>query len=574
MEITLNSFESDYFVKLIGNFEKLLEDRRCKARQEMMKCRIEMETEFKFNMKNAAFHSLMTLRSKVYESTRKIKNINKEIDRRIEKMDTKESTKPDTLQNAEKNAEIMAIKSFKTKGKELNDQHMTSNQVYKTRNDEANLFMQEQKDSKLNFFAFNSCEMSNEPEVFEQFEVMDEAIVMKTKNEINEDQKNEKMQNSLLDPKFLEKSLDNKVIDWPLKSNYSTESNESTSLSESSFNDVYLNMKKSDEIDSICDIFGATSPPDNDKNVGNEEETEKISIEDRTGGCSFATMGPENEKQSKHQISLNDKTTENKTVIDVAANGIRAIAETRMAFNPEENEGKMDESSSCNTSIFNLKAEDSLSGTEIKFPISEEEMQAMKRIDLDEQSFEKSRVVDTGCNSKAKKGSNASDNLRYLECENNCHDSLHLPNVIDIAYSPRNPSKYYKFKIEREKRKHPNKINDLRQSESKQSVIEDSLANSLKILPQSADDSDDLWLVTPLENPWSPFTYMNNSGNDDELRFSYDTNTSKTDENIKGILFDESMNNNEEGREKSEMREGQKLKQKSRIPVKKTSKRI
>ena len=546
--------DDDYFLKLVENFEKLLDERRCRVRQEMMKCRIEMEAEFKLKMKNFAFQSIMNLRQKVNESNRKLKDICSENNRRISQLEIqKYPIDAIFTENCRSDMRGKEGGTLLKKETNLRDEKMKINNEV-TRNCHSS-FAMESKDNER-YESLCSPESSNE-EMNYNVRKLEKAnnVMKKIKRDSSEKQEIENGQESIIDPIFLERNtMDEFWNQW-------SDSDDVTSCFESNSNSTetnshLFNLIEKDNNDIIANQLEGNN--DNFKMNNNIEIIEDVH-------CEGAEQDNAITKDGIGHFEFVDET-------------VRPTGTTTTTIRENECQDKEIENPLLQISLFNSSAESAQSETEGSLPLRDEEllnMQSQMVTNL-ETIFNEESITDVGTETTPEKTNQSDESFNViLELkdkeieESNIHNTNNLstPNNFTFGFSPRSPSKYKKFKSDRE----------IRKNIRKETVSEVSLLRRKerdgKPLDLSGSHIDDLWLM--MSSGETQFVEETDSGENeiDNRNTSisiYEENNDEEDNDEEGCNDKEKMKDGKEAEDKFTVvkQTEVKKKHKSRIPVK------
>ena len=520
----------EYYLQLVENFEKLLEDRRCKVRQEMMKFRIEIETEFRLNMKNLAFQSMMNLREKIYESKRKINNIAKENEKKIMKigngmlLDNEEGEEHCQDLSKKRECDKCDVKKKKVKNL-LKTEASLENEMMKNegRLRQLTILTKNVDDKRSN----ENDSYENEGNSFSNTWEMDNLL--KELNDSNKgiqkygmydkvyreeiDMENSSTQESILDPKFLERSINDNVL--PGKREALKDSDEFSSCFESSSSSVETIVANNDQNNSIENMMkgiwiDGKIPLSVESRYKKEEEQANISI--TSDEYSVGTDGALTEKE---------KTEEGTVKLDL-----------------NESITGLNKRTSLSDLMLNSSAESGLSGKEVNLPLSEADFLNIKtpivkhfEVILNEktnQNIKETKAGKTGIDTKATHNytSDLEESRTGINKEIQNANCLYASNNLEFGFSPRSPSKYKQFKHDREIRK------NMKQEKKAMTKAKHYRTRESMDVENDEFDSDDLWLVTPLQSPWIESPFLTKQGDDDtnvinkadNFVFTYDEN--------------------------------------------------
>ena len=553
----------EYLVQLVENFEKLLEERRCRVRQEMMKYRMEMEAEFKMKMKSFVFQSIMSLRQKVNESNRRLKSISKENDRPASPVENKTCSNDvsksmaivqDKLQ--QRNDDVIN-RSLMISEMSLRGEERKTDDEFKGKWHSWFTFEQKQNESIDNMYngtkgsiETGTYDVRNETESIENLSNGKKGSIKNGKRDVRNETE------SMIDPKFLESNV--------VGINCTDSDDASPSLDSSSYS-----------IETV--ITDECLMSQIEKNTS--EEFSVVTGNNFTKNNRMQTVeGRHLEAEADNSNDVTETWSYHEKYDDTADITTTTTTTTATTPNCDWHQNK-DDGLSLSNLLVNSSAESALSEIEASLPLGDIlNMQSKMATHLDTKYDEESARyigIETSVNEEALRdvGMEATDEqwngrqaFHSLEMElqekENIHNdnadtsnksSLFLPNIYNFGFSPRSPSKYRKFKSERESRKNSQKGNTLDISMDQIQERENK--------PLTNSDSDDLWLVTPLAAIQSSRTedHENDINSAENLVFVYDTENQENEPtSVKGMKDKTNLEKQYEVKKKA----------KSRIPVK------
>lgn len=530
----------DYFAHLIENFEKLLDERRYKARQQMLKCRVEMEIDFKTNMKNASFQSIMSLRERLHESKKRIKNIGKEIYFKIDNMDS--------VNSLDEERSTGKLETTSTGFEKCNKKQDIDNETKEENKSILNAWKCDDLEYLAEIVKPETIIHENMEELFVPLELNDwevkDAIERERKNEttILRNVSGNKKQGSLLDPMFLEKSFISKMK--KNKPSLLTDSDESSSFLENSSFSADTQENDMDGCNSMKNKrSGLADVCSDSRNGKNENMLERKTLEEtkdseKEGSARMVNYEKSDPDTTKHS-SKSRKVDTDITIENQYEKGNDEIEAATAIIQQIKQGNEVCRNPLLNASSLNSSADSGENAAEASLPFNEEELWEKVKcveeeygkesirgsVNNNEKNYQKlSWLFDsTGSNDDftrdAKKRQGGNDQSEDVRKRN-----IPVAGATPFGFSPRSHSKYKQFKVEREMRR--NEQNGILRTESKmitQEPIEEQPNSSTEI---TYSDSEDLWLVTPFasQSPYlqSPIIkYLENEGS---LKFTYGEN--------------------------------------------------